>query len=308
MLGRGVAEALEARPGATLFSDDVLAATRAADAFILNLECCISTRGSRWPDPHKPFFFRAPPSAVDVLELLGVDCVTLANNHALDFGYDALLDTFELLEAAGIQWAGAGTDLGSARSPARVALPGFNVVVIGATDHPSDYAASADAPGVALADFRRGVPQWLADAVVANSSDVVLVGPHWGPNMTTAPRRYVRAAARELIESGATLIAGHSAHVFHGVDPPVLYDLGDFIDDYAVDSVMRNDLGLLWVVHWQGRRAVALEALPLKLDYCYTKLAEDEDARWIERRFTEACREFGVEVSRANGRLRVDLV
>jgi poly-gamma-glutamate capsule biosynthesis protein CapA/YwtB (metallophosphatase superfamily) len=306
MLGRGVAAALDTRPPEALFSDEVLAMTNAADAFVLNLECCVSTGGRPWPDPSKPFFFRAPPQAVEVIHMLGVDCVTLANNHALDFGYDALLDTFEALEAAAIGWVGAGRDLQSARTPATVHMPDFDIVVVGATDHPSDYAASEDRPGVALADFRPGVPGWLADCVRAASSNVVLVTPHWGPNMTTEPPRYVRAAAEALIDCGATVIAGHSAHVFHGVDPPVLYDLGDFLDDYAVDSVLRNDLGLLWLVHFEGLRPVGLEAVPLKLDYCHTRLADDDAARWIGHRFISACRAFGVDVATVEGRLRVE--
>jgi hypothetical protein len=59
---------------------------RPTDLFVLNLECCTSERGERWTDPRKPFFFRAPPEAVELLCRLGVDCVTLANNHALDDG------------------------------------------------------------------------------------------------------------------------------------------------------------------------------------------------------------------------------
>jgi poly-gamma-glutamate capsule biosynthesis protein CapA/YwtB (metallophosphatase superfamily) len=306
MLGRGVATALGARTPDELFSDEVLAITNAADAFVLNLECCISTGGRPWPNPNKPFFFRAPPQAVEALHLLGVDCVTLGNNHALDFGYDALLDTFEALEGAAIQWVGAGRDLESARAPATVRMPKFDVVVIGTTDHPAEYAASQDRPGVALADFRRGVPGWLADSVRANSSSVVFVSPHWGPNMTTEPLRYVLTAAEDLVDCGATLIAGHSAHVFHGVDPPVIYDLGDFLDDYAVDPVLRNDLSLLWLVHFEERRPVRLEAVPLKLDYCHTRLADDDAAEWIEWRLTAACRSFGVDVSTVGGRMRVD--
>jgi len=116
MLGRGVAEKLEADPRALLFDSPVAEICREADFCVLNLECCISDRGERWADPLKPFFFRAPPVAVDVLTGLGVDCVNLANNHALDFGNDALLDTFEHLRSAGIQWVGAGRDV-DATSP-----------------------------------------------------------------------------------------------------------------------------------------------------------------------------------------------
>lgn len=98
------------RPGA-LVADEVVAAAREADLFVLNLECCVSQRGVRWPSPGKPFFFRAPPVAVELLTLLGVDAVTCANNHALDYGVDALADTVEHLTAAGIACVGAGRDV-----------------------------------------------------------------------------------------------------------------------------------------------------------------------------------------------------
>jgi poly-gamma-glutamate capsule biosynthesis protein CapA/YwtB (metallophosphatase superfamily) len=95
MLGRGVAERLAAAPAESLFTPEVVAAVGEADLCVLNLECCISERGA--PAAGKTFHFRAPPIAVGALANLGVDCVTLANNHALDFGPDALLDTFSCL-------------------------------------------------------------------------------------------------------------------------------------------------------------------------------------------------------------------
>jgi poly-gamma-glutamate synthesis protein (capsule biosynthesis protein) len=125
MLGRGVAAALEVLPPESLFAPEVVAAVRGADLALLNLECCISTRGARWPDPAKPFFFRAPPAAVQALSLLGLDCITLANNHALDFGYAALIDTLDLLHAAGISTVGAGTNVEEARRPAILEACGF---------------------------------------------------------------------------------------------------------------------------------------------------------------------------------------
>ncbi len=86
MLGRGVAEQLAHVPPPQLFADEVVAIAHEADLFLLNLECAISERGERWPNPRKPFFFRAPLIAIEALTHLGVDCVSLANNHALDFG------------------------------------------------------------------------------------------------------------------------------------------------------------------------------------------------------------------------------
>ena len=291
MLGRKVAERIASDGPDGLVADEVVALTQAADLFVLNLECCISERGTPWPDPRKPFFFRAPPAATEVLNRLGVDCVTLANNHALDFGAEALLDTFEHLETAGIKWVGAGRNLEEARRPAVLDSDGFRLAVLGGSDHPAEFAARPGSPGIAY-----GL-DWLASAIDGLDADAVLVTPHWGPNMTAVPRLHVLRDAAALRAAGATLIAGHSAHVFHGVEPGILYDLGDFLDDYAVDSRLRNDLGLLFLVTLDHDGPKRLEAVPLKLEYCHTRLADGPDADWIRRRFREACAALGTEIA-----------
>jgi len=309
MLGRGVAELLAAAPRARLVAPEVAELTRAADLVVCNLECCVSDRGSPWPVPGKPFHFRAPPLVAQHLADLGVDCVTLANNHAMDFGAEALLDTLDHLAAAGIQAVGAGADRDRARQPALLRARGLQLGVVGVTDHPDDFAAGPDRPGVALASLRDGVPAWLAGTVreLATRADAVLVSPHWGPNMATAPVPHVRRAAPVLLAAGATLVAGHSAHLFHGVAGPVLYDLGDFIDDYAVDPVRRNDLGLLFLVRLDDRGPVELEAVPLELDFCHTRLAGRAAAAWITRRFRAACASLGTDVAETGGHLMVAL-
>jgi poly-gamma-glutamate capsule biosynthesis protein CapA/YwtB (metallophosphatase superfamily) len=309
MLGRTVAEEI-GRTGRAPFDDDVVAVAAEADLFVLNLECCISARGERWPAPGKPFFFRAPPVAAELLAGIGVDCVTLANNHALDYGAEALLDTLEHLRAAGVAWVGAGANQEAARAAHVLTAGGLRLAVIGAADHPHDFAAGPDRPGIAyadLADDPRG--EWLADAVAAarQRADAVLVACHWGPNMTVRPPRYVQAAARVLVEAGATLVTGHSAHLVHGAAGRVLYDLGDFVDDYRVDRRLRNDLGLLFLVELDAGGPRTLEAVPLKLDFCRTRLAGGEDAAWIARRFTRACGELGTEVTERDGRLMAPL-
>jgi poly-gamma-glutamate capsule biosynthesis protein CapA/YwtB (metallophosphatase superfamily) len=306
MLGREVAKALgRARPD-SLVAPEVVDAAREADLLVLNLECCISERGSPWPDPHKPFFFRAPPSAVELLVHLGVSCVTLANNHALDFGREALVDTLGHLSAAGIPAVGAGANVDEARRPALLSAGGLRLAVVGASDHPRAFAAGRKRPGIAHAELERGIPRWLAEAVRVDA-DLVLVTPHWGPNMVPAPRPYVRAAAAELLAAGVALVAGHSAHVFHGVEPGILYDLGGFLDDYAIDPVLRNDRGLLFLVDLDADGPVRLEAVPLQLEFCFTRLAQGGEADWIRRRFQAACAALGTEVEERAGRLVVDL-
>jgi poly-gamma-glutamate capsule biosynthesis protein CapA/YwtB (metallophosphatase superfamily) len=306
MLGRGVAERLAEVEPVSLVAPEVVEFARRADLMVLNLECCISERGTRWPDPGKPFFFRAPPRAVELLTALGVRCVTLGNNHALDYGADALLDTLRYLEDAGIAVVGAGPDLEAARRPAVLTANEFRLGVLGLTDHPQDFAAGPGRPGVAHADLRAGLPTWVPEAMGRIEADAVLVTPHWGPNMTPRPVPHVRAAAVALVEAGATLVAGHSAHVFHGVEGPVLFDLGDFVDDYAVDPDLRNDLGLVWTVTVDEQGPVRMEGLPVRLEYCFTRVAEGWEAEWIERRFRSACAEHGTEARSMDGLLVVE--
>jgi poly-gamma-glutamate capsule biosynthesis protein CapA/YwtB (metallophosphatase superfamily) len=305
MLGRGVAERLLADPAAPLFAPEVAEWVASADAFVLNLECCISERGSRFPEPGKPFFFRAPPVAAWRLAELGVDAVTLANNHTLDYGVDALLDTLAHLEAAGIAALGAGTCEATARADRLLPCGERNVRLLSFSDHPASYAAGLAGPGIAFADLGSGLPAWVREALDAKDGDPLVVTPHWGPNMVTEPVGHVRRAAHELIAAGATLVAGHSAHVFHGMAPGVLFDLGDFLDDYAVDRALRNDLGLLWLVELDRGEVGRVRAAPLALDYCFTRAASRPETDWIVRRMRALCAPFGTGVNLQDGMIEL---
>jgi poly-gamma-glutamate synthesis protein (capsule biosynthesis protein) len=305
MLGRGVGDRLRDDPGAQVFGPRLLEVARSADALVVNLECCISDRGERWPDPDKLYFFRAPPAAVQVLLDLGASAVTLANNHALDFGLDALADTLDLLHSGGITVVGAGADVVSARAPRTLDVGATRVTLLALADHPAGFAATPTRAGIAFADLTGEVPHWVRTAL-QQSDPPVLVMPHWGPNMVQQPVRVVRRAARRLVDWGADLVAGHSAHVFHGVEGRVLYDLGDLVDDYARSPLLRNDIGLLWLVHLDDGRPDHVEAVPVRLDLAFTEIADGEDAAWARRRFTDACAALGTDVEDAgDGRLRV---
>jgi poly-gamma-glutamate capsule biosynthesis protein CapA/YwtB (metallophosphatase superfamily) len=306
MLGRGVGARLADQPARELFGPDLLELLATADGTLLNLECCLSDRGQPWPD--RAFHFRGPPSAVEALLLLGVRCVSLANNHALDFGPRALQDTVHHLRSAGIAVAGAGPDLQAARRPAVLDVGGHRLTVLALADHPAEYAAQPGRAGTAYADLRDGLPDWVTDAVRGAAGSPLLVFPHWGPNLTQEPLPYVRRAAAELLAAGATLVAGHSAHVFHGVQGRVLFDLGDLLDDYVVDPRLRNDLGVLWLLALDDDGGpVEVEAVPLRLTPGHTALARGEDARWVRDRLRSACAALGTEVTPRDGRLVVPL-
>jgi poly-gamma-glutamate synthesis protein (capsule biosynthesis protein) len=100
-------------------------------------------------------------------------------------------------------------------------------------------------------------------------------------------------------------VAGTSAHVFHGIEGNVIYDLGDFLDDYAVEPTLRNDQGLLFLVELGPAGLERIEAVPIRLGYAYTRLARGEEAEWIRQRFRAACAELGTEVREEDGRLVV---
>ena len=311
MLGRGVAERISSGQPEEVWSPPVRDLCAECDLVVANLECCISARGEPTERlPGKPFFFRGPPEAIRALEAIGVDAVGLANNHALDYETEALLDTLELLAGADIAVAGAGRDAAAARRAAVVDGAGARLGLIAVSDHPAEFAAGESDPGIAYADLRDGPPPWLLEELgrARRDCDLLIAFPHWGPNMTSAPAPWQRHAAHALRDAGADLVAGHSAHVFHGVaweGGPLVFDLGDALDDYRVDGRLRNDLGILAL--WRpGDPEAELELVGLALDFCHTRIAEGDEADWIAGRLESACAALGTRMERvAEHRFRV---
>ena len=303
MLGRGVGAALDSRPPESVWSPELRAITQHCDAVICNLECCIAARGSPTRRiPGKPFFFRAPPIAVESLIALGVSAVSLANNHALDFETEGLVETGELLERHGIATVGAGRGPYSARRGAVIKTRRGSVGILALADHPSEYAARRGQWGTAYADLAHELPAWAREELerLAHRADLVIAFPHWGPNMAPSPSRRRRRRAAEMLAAGATIVAGHSSHVFHGIERHgerlAIYDLGGAVDDYAVDPVLRNDRGLLAL--WRPDGEPELELVGLALEYARTDCAHGEAANWIADRLSRACAELGTAIER----------
>jgi len=305
MLGRGVAVALAERPASDVWSPELRAVFAEADLAVVNLECCISEGGAPWDPQRKPFHFRAPPRAVEALVAIGVRAVWHANNHVLDFGPQALADTLENLDQAGIVVVGAGHDLEEARAGRIVEADGIRVGLVAFADHPADFAATSGSPGIAWADIADGAPPWVIDQVrqLSLTCDLVVGGPHWGPNMRSSPPHRHRTAAGDLVAAGLGALAGHSAHVVHGIElldgTPICYDLGDLLDDYVVDPLLRNDLGILALLR-PGER---LELVPLRLEFTRTTLARGADHQAIAERVVAASRALGTDVRLEGERL-----
>jgi poly-gamma-glutamate synthesis protein (capsule biosynthesis protein) len=311
MLGRLVAGRIaEHGPGSVWGS--ILPDLWSADLLCVNLECALTTSAEPWLDgKRKAFYFRAHPRAVEALHIAGVDLVSLANNHVLDFREAGLRETLATLDAAGIAHAGAGRDLAAAARPARIDADGLRVGVIAFADHPDEWAAGLGSAGINharipadddhLADVRRSL------AVAREGADVVVLSLHWGPNMRERPSGDFRTFARAAIESGADVVWGHSAHVVQGIEfhrgRPILYDTGELVDDYAVDPELRNDLGALFVVHARPGSIDDVALVPLRIGDMRVSRLEGAEREWFIERIRRLCAELGTEVVSAGTRI-----
>jgi poly-gamma-glutamate synthesis protein (capsule biosynthesis protein) len=295
---------------ATAVWGDVLGRLQALDALFVNLECCLSTRGDRWTRTHRPFHFRADPDwAIPALEAAGVEWTNLANNHLMDYGEVALLDTLDHLDSAAIAHSGAGPNAAAAREPAVVEVgtesgENLRVAFVSATDNTPEFAAGEDGPGTAYVDLsdeaeaREELAAMLTRARRADP-DLLVVSLHWGPNMVTEPPAHFRALGRWLAEQGVDLVHGHSAHVFQGVEvhdgTPLLYDCGDFVDDYAVDDDLRNDRSFCFEVAVEGGEIEELRLVPTEIYDCSVHEAEGAVAEWSRSRMRTLSAGFGTE-------------
>jgi poly-gamma-glutamate synthesis protein (capsule biosynthesis protein) len=314
MLGRGVAEMIRTRGPASLWGD-VRPAIAAADAFPVKLECALTHSTERWLDDghEKAFYFRADPSAVDTLRAAPVTFAATANNHAGDFGIQGLLETGETLRRAGIATTGSGPDCAAAASPARLRVRGWRVNVVAFADHHVSWAAAADRPGISYtpidADPAHFAVVERAIARAREDADLVVFCIHWGPNMRARPTPAFHQFARRVIDSGADIFWGHSAHIVQGIefwrDRLILYDTGDFVDDYATDELLRNDLSALFLVTIDPSDRQRLRLVPVRVGYARTTVAEPHgpDWTWFVERLTDLCREMGTGVSPERGGL-----
>lgn len=311
MLGRGVAAEIDRRSPAS-FWGDLRPLLLGADLVLANLECAITTHAVPWRRTPKTFHFRAPPAAVEVLKAGGVGVVSLANNHILDFEEVGLADTIRYLDAAGIAHAGAGEDMEAASKPAIVEAAGLKVAVVAFTDNEPGWAAGVERPGANYLAIGRDahaletVARGLASAR-DRGADFVILSLHWGPNMVLRPPASFREFAAAALDLGADLIHGHSAHVFQGVEiqraRPILYDTGDVIDDYAVDSVLRNDRSFIFLAEVDIGGVRGLRMAPVRLRYAVVDLAKGRDAEEACARMQELSAEMGTRLERVDSEL-----
>lgn len=214
-----------------LADEEMLSYMQGADLFMLNEEFPFSLRGEAMED--KQYTFCLDPKYVKIFQELGCDLVTIANNHALDFGQDAFCDTLDTLKEAQITYVGGGYNITEASAPAIHTIAGQTFAIFAATRvSPSyDWYATDHQPGM----FQTYDPTRLNQAIqeAEEQYDHTIVFLHWGIERNEIPEEYQRTLAKGYIDAGADLVIGCHPHIlqgfeyYHGV--PIIYSLGNYL-------------------------------------------------------------------------------
>ncbi len=245
-----------------------------ADLAMVNLENPLTKATLAMPG--KQFNFKANPDAVKVLTSGGVDLVSLANNHSMDFEAEGLKETLTTLDAAGIQYVGAGKDLTEARRPKIIDVKGQRIAYLSYWGE--EYGAEANKAGVNSINEER-----IAEDIKAirDQVDWVVVNFHWGQELAEAPADWQVKLGHFTVDQGADVIVGHHPHVLQGAEiykgRPIAYSLGNFI--FGGNSRTDYDTAVMQVS--LKDKQMKVEFLPVEVTGYQPKIAQGDRATAI---------------------------
>jgi poly-gamma-glutamate synthesis protein (capsule biosynthesis protein) len=305
-----------------------------SDVAIANVDTVLSDLGTPVP---KWANLRGPRTAAGDLRAMGIDAIAMANNHAMDFRAEGMLDTLRAYQESGLLTAGAGVNLSAATAPAIVRVGQRTVAILSmACTLPPESAAGPDWPGIApvhvryafaidetlLAEQPGSVPEvksWLDDKDLARTradvaaareiANVVVAVVHWGvPTPWRAPahpilQEHQRVLGHALIDAGADVVLGNHAHELHAIefyrDKPIAYCLGNFwIDGIGSYPWMGRESLVLRLTFGRGG-VPEVEIVPLMLDEAGIP-RPDPERRSVEL-LNRLSAEFGVVVAAEDG-------
>lgn len=263
-------------------SEDLLQTMRAADVMCLNNEFTYTT--SDTPLANKYYTFRANPKRVSLLQEMGVDLVTLANNHVYDYGKQSILDTFTTLENAGIPYIGAGRNLEQAMKPVYMQVDGKTVAFVAASraeKYRLTPQATESEPGILRCYDTSLFLQEIAEA--KEHADFVVAYVHWGTEHSYELEDVQLTTGKDYLDAGADVVIGAHPHCLQGMEyyegKPIIYSLGNFwFDDATVDTVLLQ-------LHFYGddvNQQLEVKLVPaIQSGFCTTGVTEKEEQRRI---------------------------
>lgn len=240
LLQDGFYEVLKQEGVTGIMDEAVIHQLTGVDLTFLNQEFPIGVTGE---PADKTYTFRVKPDVTKYMLDMGIDVVTLGNNHSLDYGRSALEETFVALENAGIGYVGAGRNLEDAKAAYDVEIKGKKIALLGASRVIPyvSWNASQEQSGL----FTTYDPVALIEEIkkAQERNDFVIVYVHWGVEKSTHPEEYQRTLAKQYIDAGADLVLGSHPHVLQGFEyyngVPIVYSMGNFIfNTYTADSMM----------------------------------------------------------------------
>lgn len=257
-----------------ILSEETVNILKNSNITIANNEFTISNRGEKMPG--KYYTFRASPNNLSIYQEMGVDLVTLANNHVYDFGEIAFQDTLESLKQYQIPYIGAGKNIDEAIQPYYFIINGYKIAFLNATRAEKlilTPEATNDTGGV----FRCYDPSLLIQQIkkVRQNSDIVVTLLHWGKEDSTDLEEVQSETAKKYIEAGSDIIIGTHAHILQGIDfyqgKAIIYNLGDFIFNNEIKDTAIFQLTVDNEKNFQYR------IIPCQQKDEYTSLATEND-------------------------------
>lgn len=210
-----------------------------ADIFMVNEEFPFSSRGTA---ADKTYTFRLPPEKISMFHEMGIDIVTLANNHTLDYGREALEDSCMTLDEAGIRYVGAGNDLNRAKQLEVMEVQGKKIGFLGASRVVpyGDWTATENRSGLFLTYDPTQLLKEIESA--KEQCDYLVVYVHWGIERNEKPETYQKTMGRQYIDAGADLVIGSHPHVLQGIEyyngKPIVYSMGNFVFGSSIPKTM----------------------------------------------------------------------
>jgi poly-gamma-glutamate capsule biosynthesis protein CapA/YwtB (metallophosphatase superfamily) len=223
--------------------------------------------------------------------------------HTLDFADEALFEMLRILHGARIGHAGAGEDLAESSRAAITYVQGRRIGVIAFTDNEPGWEAEVSKPGIFYVpiDVHDRRAKKLLEMIHTCKAvvDFLIVSAPWGPNWGYRPPGAHPTFARALLEAGADAIFEHSGHVFRGIElyqgKPIIYCAGNFIDDYAVDEVERNDQSWMFVLEIDGSQVQRLLLCPTVIRGFQARRATPGEAEAMAANMQRLCTELITE-------------